>query len=64
MSKLYDVEITVCPKLLSEQKQTLFAVIELLAERKGTDDVFLNNLDGLVNMIDKIEDEIMFRDED
>jgi hypothetical protein len=62
--KYYDIEITVCPKLLSEQKQTLLAVIELLAEREDTDDVFIDNLNGLVNMLDYIEDEIHYRDED
>lgn len=64
MKKLYDIEITVCPKLLGEQKQTLLAVIELLAERKDTDDIFINHLDGLVNLLDYIEDEIKYRDED
>ena len=62
--KFHDIEITVCPKLLSEQKQTLLAVIELLAERKDTDDIFINHLDGLVNLLDYIEDEIKYRDED
>jgi len=62
--KLHDIEITVCPKLLGEQKQTLLAVIELLAERKDTDDIFINHLDGLVNLLDYIEDEIKYRDED
>lgn len=62
--KYYDIEITVCPKLLGEQKQTLLAVIELLAERKDTDDIFINHLDGLVNMLDYIEDEVKFRDDD
>ena len=62
--KLHYIEITVCPKLLAEQKQTLLAVIELLAERKDTDDIFINHLDGLVNMLDCIEGEIKFRDDD
>jgi hypothetical protein len=62
--KYYDIEITVCPELLGEQKQTLLAVIELLAERKDTDDIFINHLDGLVNMLDYIEGEITFRDDD
>ena len=62
--KFCDIEITVRPKLLSEQKQTLLAVIELLAERKDTDDIFINHLDGLVNLLDYIEDEIKYRDDD
>ena len=62
--KYHDIEITVCPKLLSEQKQTLLAVIELLTERKDTDDIFINHLDGLVNLLDYIEDEIKYRDDD
>lgn len=62
--KLHYIEITVCPKLLAEQKQTLLAVIELLEERKDTDDIFINHLDGLVNMLDWIEDEIKFGNED
>lgn len=55
--KLYDI-------LLAEQKQTLLSVIELLVERKGTDDIFINRLYDLVNMLDYIEDEIKFRDDD
>ena len=62
--KLYDIEITVCPKLIAEQKQTLLAVIELLAERKNTSGIFIDHLDGLLNMLDSIEDEIKYRDED
>lgn len=62
--KLYDIEITVCPKLLGEQKQTLLAVIELLAERKDTDGIFIDHLDGLLNMLDWIEDEIKFGNQD
>jgi hypothetical protein len=58
MKKLYDIEIVVCPKLISEQKQTLLAVIELLVEREDTDDVFINHLDGLINMLDTIEDQV------
>ena len=58
MKKLYDVEVVVCPELLSQQKQTLLAVIELLVERQETDDVFINHLDGLINMLDNIEDQI------
>jgi hypothetical protein len=58
MKKLYDIEITVCPDLLSKQKHTLLAVIELLVEREDTDDVFINHLDGLINMLDAIEDQI------
>jgi hypothetical protein len=58
MKKLYDVEIVVCPDLISKQKQTLLAVIELLVEREDTDDVFINHLDGLINMLDAIQDQI------
>ena len=62
--KLYDIEISVCPKLIAEQKQTLLAIIELLAERKNTSGIFIDHLDGLLNMLDSIEDEIKYRDED
>lgn len=62
--KYYDIEITVCPKLLGEQKQTLLAVIELLAERKNTSGIFIDHLDGLLNLLDYIEDEIKYRDDD
>ena len=62
--KLHYIEISVCPKLLGEQKQTLLAVIELLQERKNTSGIFIDHLDGLLNMLDWIEDEITFRDDD
>jgi hypothetical protein len=65
MSKeLHYIEISVCPKLLAEQKQTLLAVIELLQERKNTSGIFIDHLDGLLNMLDSIEDEIKLGDED
>ena len=58
MKPIYDIEISVCPDLLSKQKQTLLAVIELLTEREDTDDIFINHLDGLINLLDAIEDQI------
>lgn len=65
MSKeLHYIEISVCPILLAEQKQTLLAVIELLEERKDTDEIFIKHLDGLLNMLDWIEDEIKFGNQD
>jgi hypothetical protein len=65
MSKeLHYIEISVCPKLLAEQKQTLLAVIELLQERKNTSGIFIDHLDGLLNMLDWIEDEIKFGNQD
>ena len=60
--KLYDIEITVCPKLLAEQKQTLY---KLMDEKsiEWTDEM-REHIDGLLNLLDYIEDEIKFRGEE
>ena len=57
--KYYDIEITVCPKLLAEQKQTLLKLMSL----EWTDEM-REHMDGLLNMLDYIEDEVKFRDDD
>ena len=59
MEKIYDVEITVCPDLLSKQKQTLY---KLMDEKIEWTDEMREHMDGLLNMIDYIEDEVKFRD--
>jgi len=62
MGKLYDIEITVCPKLLSKQKQFLYHLMD--DKQIEWTDEGRENMDGLLNLIDFIEDQIMFRDED
>jgi hypothetical protein len=62
MKKLHDIEITVCPELLSKQKQFLYRLLDDKCI-EWTDEG-RECMDGLLNMIDWIEDEIMFRDED
>jgi hypothetical protein len=56
MKKLYDIEITVCPDLLSKQKQTLY---KLLDDKniEWTDEMH-EHMDGLLNLLDWLEDEI------
>ena len=60
--KYYDIEITVCPKLLAEQKQTLY---KLMDEKsiEWTDEM-REHIDGLLNLLDYVQDEIKFRDDD
>jgi hypothetical protein len=62
MKKLHDIEITVCPELLTKQKQFLYRLLDDKCI-EWTDEG-RECMDGLLNMIDWIEDEIMFRDED
>ena len=62
MEKFFDIEITVCPDLLSKQKQTLFTILNHLSNE--LDDEMREGIHGLLNLIDYIEDEVMFRDED
>lgn len=57
--KYYDIEITVCPELLAKQKQTLYKLTSL----EWTDEM-REHMDGLLNLLDYIEDEIKFRDDD
>jgi hypothetical protein len=62
MKKLHDIEITVCPELLTKQKQFLYRLLDDKCI-EWTDEG-RECMDGLLNMIDWIEDEVMFRDED
>ena len=59
--KLYDIEIRICTKLLAEQKQMLY---KLMDEKsiEWTDEM-REGMDGLLNLLDYIEDEIKFRDD-
>jgi hypothetical protein len=61
MNKLYDIEITVCPVLLDKQKQTLY---KLMDEKIEWTDEMREHMDGVLNLLDYIQDEIMFRDDD
>ena len=56
--KLHYIEIRVCLKLLAEQKQTLYKLMSL----EWTDEM-REHMEGLLNLLDYIEDEITFRDE-
>lgn len=58
----YDIQITVCPLYLTKQKQMLY----WLCDNKDIEwtDEMREGMDGLLNLLDYIEDEIMFRDED
>jgi len=58
MKKLYDIQITVCPDLLSKQKQTLLKLTEHIQDWGECSDEALEHLDGLLNMLDYIEDEV------
>jgi len=62
MKIIHDVAITVCPELLSKQKQLLYWLLD--DKKIEWTDEMRENMDGLLNMIDWIEDEVMFRDED
>jgi hypothetical protein len=62
MGKLYDIEITVCPELLAKQKQFLFHLMD--DEQIQWTDEGREHMDGLLNLIDFIEDEIKFGDRD
>jgi hypothetical protein len=61
MSKLYDIEITVCPDLLDKQKQTL---CKLMDEKIEWTDEMREHMDGILNLLDYLQDEIKFRDDD
>jgi hypothetical protein len=62
MSKFYDIEITVCPELLKKQKIMLYDLIDQ-KQVEWTDEM-REGMDGLLNLLDYIEDEVKFRDED
>lgn len=53
MKKLYDIEITVCPKLLDKQRKFLFDLVDEYSEEWS--DEKMNALDGLINMLDNID---------
>jgi hypothetical protein len=59
--KLHDIEITVCPDLLSKQKQTFYKLID--DEKIEWTDEMREHMDGLLNLLDYIEDEVKFRDD-
>ena len=55
MNPIYDIEISVCPNLLSKQKQTLY---KLMDEKIEWTDEMREHMDGLLNLIDYIEDSV------
>lgn len=61
MEKFHDIEITVCPVYLTKQKQMLYWLMEQNIE--WTDEM-REGIDGLLNLLDYIEDEIKFRGEE
>jgi hypothetical protein len=61
MNKFYDIEVTVCPVLLDKQKQTLF---KLMDEKIEWTDEMREHMDGILNLLDYLQDEVKFRDED
>jgi hypothetical protein len=58
----YDIQITVCPLHLTKQKQFL---LHLLDDKciEWTDEG-RESVDGLLNLLDYIEDQVIFRDDD
>ena len=56
MTDIYDIEITVCPDLLSKQKQTLYKLMD--DDKIEWTDEMREHMDGLLNLIDYIEDSI------
>ena len=54
--KLHDIEITVCPDLLSKQKQILLSIMDFLSSE--WDDEMWDAMNGILNMLDSIEDQI------
>jgi hypothetical protein len=62
MKIIHDITITVCPELLSKQKKFLYRLMD--DKQIEWTDEGRECMDGLLNMIDWIEDEVMFRDED
>ena len=55
----YDIQITVCPLYLTKQKQMLY----WLCDNKDIEwtDEMREGMDGLLNLLDYIEDEVKFR---
>ena len=60
--EFYDIQITVCPLHLTKQKQFLLNLVTY-KQIEWTDEM-RENADGLINLLDYIGDEIMFRDDD
>jgi hypothetical protein len=54
--KLYDVEITICPELLTKQRNFLFDIADEDSEEWS--DERMEAINGLINMLDAIEDQI------
>lgn len=57
----YDIQITVCPIYLTKQKQMLYALMDQ-KQVEWTDEM-REGVDGLLNLLDYIEDEVKFRDD-
>ena len=60
--EFYDIQISVCPIYLTKQKQTLYALMD--QKHVEWTDEMREGLDGLLNLLDYIEDQVMFRDDD
>jgi len=58
----YDIQITVCPLYLTKQKQFLYRLLDDKCI-EWTDEG-RECADGLLNLLDYIEDQVIFRDED
>jgi len=56
MKKLYDVELTICPELLNQQRRFLFDIADEYSEEWS--DGRMAAINGLINMLDAIEDQI------
>lgn len=56
MKKLYDVEITVCPDLLSKQRKFLFDLMDDHSDEWS--DEMWDAANGIVNMLDSIDDQV------
>lgn len=54
MKPIYDIEISVCADLLSKQKQTLYKLMD--DDKIEWTDEMREHMDGLLNLIDYIED--------
>lgn len=57
----YDIQITVCPLYLTKQKQMLYWLCDN-EDIEWTDEM-REGMDGLLNLLDYIEDEVKFRDD-
>lgn len=58
MKPYFDIEITVCPDLLNKQKEML---LKLVCDKniEWTDEM-REQMDGLLNLLDYVQDEVMF----